>query len=82
MIEAFCFHRGIGMARDHRVVPLFPFFGWMLGAIFADPLENGRVIELVRHLFEDVGIKFQEGEQMLVEANGFVVIAIKQSLAM
>ena len=55
----------------------------MLHAVFAHPLQDGIVIvEAVSSFFERVRIELQEGEQMFIEADGLVVVAVEKPFAM
>src|SRR5437763_7454678 len=83
MAEARFFRGGIGMARNHRLIPMFDFFGRMLGGIVVNPIQNRFVLfELMDRFFKSVAVKFKKTEQMFVESNRLVVITIEQSFAM
>src|SRR2546430_12741889 len=83
MIKARVFCRGIRMARDHFLVPIFDRIGRMFRSIFVDPTEYLSVIvKTIGGFFKVVAIKLEKGEKMFVEANGFVVVTIKQPFAM
>ena len=83
MIKARAFCRGIRVARDHFLVPMFDRLGRMFRSIFVDPVKNrGVIVKTIGDFFEVVAVKFEKGENMFVEANGFVVITVKQSFTM
>ena len=83
MIKARAFCRGIRMARDHFLVPMLDRIGRMFRSILIDPIEDlGVIVKTIGNFFEFVAVKFEKGEKMFVEANGFVVIAVKQPFAM
>jgi hypothetical protein len=48
----------------------------------APNLDRDVVIELIGDLLKGIAIEFQKRQQMLIEANGFIVVAVKQSFAM
>ena len=57
---------GIGMARNHGLVPMLDFFGRMLHTVLVHPLQNLLVVvELVRNLLEGVALDAEESEQVL-----------------
>src|ERR1051326_3242068 len=54
----------------------------MLRSVAGDPIQYFLIIvEPIGDFFEFVAIQFEEGEQMFVETNGFVVVTVEQSLA-
>src|ERR1043166_4944415 len=72
-----------GLPRDHCLVPFFDFLRRMLGAVLLHPFQDLIVaIQSIRCLFECVAVQLQKSEQMLVEADGFVVVSVEKSLAM
>jgi hypothetical protein len=83
MDEARLFGGGVGMPGNHRLVPLVNLFGRVLRSIFLYPLQNrGVIIEFVGNLFECVSIDFEKRQQMFIEADGFVIVAVEQSFPM
>ncbi len=73
----------VGPTGNHRLVPLLDRFRRMLRAICRNPIQNGSVIiEPMRGFLERIGIPLQKGEEMFVEADGFVIVAVEQSFAM
>src|SRR2546430_12499647 len=55
----------------------------MFRSILIDPSEYlGIVVKTIGDFFKLVAVKFEKGEKMLVEAYGFVFIAVKQPFAM
>src|SRR5436190_20926502 len=57
--------------------------GRMFRSILIEPIEDlGVIVKTIGNFFEFVAVKFEKGEKMFVEANGFVVIAVKQPFAM
>src|SRR2546423_11195026 len=55
----------------------------MFRSILIDPSEYfGIVVKTIGDFLKLVAVKFEKGEKMLVEADGFVVIAVKQPFAM
>src|SRR5438309_7703378 len=71
------------MTRDHFLVPMFNRIGRMFRSIFIDPIEHlGVIVKTIGDFFKVVAIKLEKGEKMFVEANGFVVIPVKQAFAM
>src|SRR5437868_9336056 len=78
MNEARFLGGGIGMPRDHRLVPMLDFLRRMLGAVFVHPIENGGVVvQLIGYVFERVALDAQKCEQMFVEPNGLVIVSVK-----
>src|SRR5437879_11850077 len=68
------------MPRNHRVIPLLDRFCRISRSVFSYPSQNCLVVvKLVCDLFECVTVDFQKGEQMLIEANGFIVVTVEQS---
>jgi hypothetical protein len=83
MIKSRAFCRGIWMARDHFLVPVLDRIGRMFRSIRIDPTEDlGVVVKAIGDFFEVVAIKLEKGEKMFVEANGLVVVTVKQTFAM
>jgi hypothetical protein len=83
MIKARAFCRGIRMARDHFLVPMFDRIGRMFRSILIDPIEYLSVIvKTIGDFFELVAVKLEKSEKVFVEADGFVVISVKQPFAM
>src|SRR5882757_8626396 len=55
----------------------------MFRSILIDPSEYfGIVVKTIGDFLKLVAVKLEKGEKMLVEADGFVVIAVKQPFAM
>src|SRR2546430_593694 len=83
MAEARFLGGGIGMTRNHRLIPMLDFFGRMLGRIVVNPIQNRFVrFEPMDRLFKRITIKFKKAEEMFVESNGLVVVTIEQPFAM
>jgi hypothetical protein len=83
MIKSGAFGGGIWMPRDHFLVPMFDRIGRMFRSIQIDPTEDlGIVVKTIGDFFKVVAVKLEKGEQMFVEADRFVVIAVKQPFAM
>src|SRR5436305_15034371 len=83
MIKARAFGGGIWMPRDHFLVPMFDRIGRMFRSILIDPTEDfGIVVKTIGNFFKVVAVKLEKGEKMFVEADRFVVIAVKQPFAM
>src|SRR5256885_1369695 len=83
MTEAGLLRGGIGMAQDHRLVPMFDFFRRMLRRIFLDPFENGVVFfQTMDCVFEDVAVDFEKAEEMFIEPDGFIIVPVEQAFAM
>src|SRR5205814_3324528 len=83
MIKARAFGGGIWMPRDHFLVPMFDRIGRMFRSILIDPSEDlGIAVKTIGDLFKVVALKLKKGEKMFVESDRFVVIAVKQPLAM
>ena len=83
MEETRLLHRGIGMAGNHGLVPLFDLFQRMPCTVLSNPVENGRVIvEFVSRFLEGVGIDFQKRQKMFVETDCLVIVAGEQTPAM
>src|SRR5438309_11783110 len=62
---------------------MFDRIGRMFRSILIDPIEYlGVIVKTIGDFFEVVAIKFEKSEKMFVEADGFVVIAVKQPFAM
>src|SRR5450432_2124366 len=54
----------------------------MRPAVLTNPSQDRRIIlQFVNHLFEGVWIDFQERQEMFVEADGLVVVAVEQPFA-
>src|SRR5437867_2700743 len=71
------------MTRNHFLVPMLDRIGRMFRSIFVDPIEYlGVIVKTIGDFFKVVAVKLEKGEKMFVEADGFVVIAVKQPLAM
>ena len=78
MNEARFLGGGIGVARNHRGVPMLDFLGRMLHAVLLHPIENFFiVVELVSDFFEGVAFDPEKCEKMFVEADRFVVVAVE-----
>src|SRR5207302_1978579 len=61
---------------------MFDRIGRMFRSIFIDPIEHLSVIvKTVGDFFKVVAVKFEKGEKMFVETNGFIVITVKQAFA-
>src|SRR5256885_5228476 len=83
MAKACFFRGGIGMARNHRLIPMFDFFGRMLGRIFLDPFQNAVVLfEPMHRLFKSVAVDLEKTEKMFIETNRLVVVTVEQPFAM
>src|SRR5207302_8038539 len=83
MIKTRTFGGGIWMPRDHFLVPMFDRIGRMFRSILIDPTEDfGIVVKTIGNFFKVVAVELEKGEKMFVEADGFVVIAVKQPFAM
>src|SRR5438270_3771289 len=83
MIKARAFGGGIWMPRDHFLVPMFDRIVRMFRSILIDPTEDlGIVVKTIGDFFKVVAVKLEKGEKMLVEADRFVAIAVKQPFAM
>jgi len=83
MIETRAFCRGIRMAGDHFLVPMFDRIGRILRAVLNDPIEDfSVVIKTIGDFFEVVAIELKESEKMFVESNRLVVVAVEQTFAM
>src|SRR5439155_5358870 len=83
MIKARVFCRGIRMARNHFLVPMFDRIGRVFRSILIDPIEHlGIIVKTIGDFFKVVAVKLEKGEKMFVEADRFVVIAVKQPFAM
>src|SRR5438445_4314897 len=83
MIKSGAFGGGIWMPRDHFLVPMFDRIGRMFRSILIDPTEDfGIVVKTIGDFFKVVAVKLEKGEKMFVEADRFVVIAVKQPFAM
>src|SRR4029077_1026860 len=83
MQETRLFSSGIGMARNHGLVPLIDRFGRMLLSIFLHPRENCLlVIQLVSDFFECFSVEFEKREQVLIEPDGFIIVTVEQAFAM
>src|SRR5437899_12566835 len=83
MIKSGAFGGGIWMPRDHFLVPMFDRIRRMFRSILIDPTEDfGIVVKTIGDFFKVVAVKLEKGEKMFVEANGFIVITVKQSFAM
>src|SRR5437899_2621748 len=83
MIKTRTFGGGIWMPRDHFLVPMFDRIGRMFRSILIDPTEDfGIVVKTIGDFFKVVAVKLEKGEKMFVEADRFVVIAVKQPFAM
>src|SRR5881275_2934497 len=68
------------MPRNHCVIPLLDRFCRISRSVLSYPIQNSLVVvKLVCDLFECVVVDFQKGEQMLIEANGFIVVTVEQS---
>src|SRR5215831_10153864 len=82
MEETRLFRGGVGMPRNHGVIPFFDGFRRMLLSIFLHPGENCLVVvELVGDFFEFFSVDFEKREQMFVEPDGFVVVTVEQPFA-
>src|SRR5205809_2495794 len=82
MDETRLFGGGVGVPRNHRLVPLFNCFGGMSGPVFLHPLQNCVVfLQPVNNLFKCVAVEFEKREQVFIEPNGFIVVTVKQSFA-
>src|SRR5437660_11207195 len=83
MIKTRTFGGGIWMPRDHFLVPMFDRIGRMFRSILINPTEDfGIVVKTIGNFFKVVAVKLEKGEKMFVEADRFVVIAVKQPFAM
>src|ERR1044072_5381361 len=83
MSEPRLFGRGVRMSRDHRLIPMFDLFGGVCLRILTDPFPNRFILfQTMNGIFEGVAIDFLETEQMLVEANSFVIVAVEQAFSM
>ncbi len=83
MEEARLLLRVIRLAGDHGLIPIFDLFVAVWRGVILDPIKDGIVgFQAAGRLFEGIGIELEESEQMLVEADGFVVVAVEQTLAM
>ena len=79
MIKARAFGRGIGMTGNHFLVPMFNRFRRIFRCIAADPIEDlCVVVKTIRDFLKLVAIELKEREQMLVEANGFVIVSVEK----
>src|SRR5260370_13904322 len=55
----------------------------MFYAALFDPTQNGVIVfQTVHRLFESIAVELEKAEEMFVEPDRFVVVTIKQSLAM
>src|SRR5882762_7123781 len=82
MIKSRSFGGGIWMTRDHFLVPMFDGIRRMFRSILIDPTEDlGIVVKTIGDFFKVVAVKLEKGEKMFVEADRFVVIAVKQPFA-
>src|SRR5437660_11624044 len=62
---------------------MFDRIGRMFRSILIDPIEYlGVIVKTIGDFFEVVAVELEKGEKMFVEADGFVVIAVKQPFAM
>src|SRR5438477_9688395 len=62
---------------------MFDRIGRMFRSILIDPIEYlGVIVKTIGDFFEVVAVKLEKGEKMFVEADRFVVIAVKQPFAM
>src|SRR5204863_7136227 len=67
----------------HFLVPMFDRIGRVFRSILIDPIEHlGIIVKTIGDFFKVVAVKLEKGEQMFVEADRFVVIAVKQPFAM
>ncbi len=54
----------------------------MFLAVFLHPIQDSRVFrQTVGGFFERIAVQFQKCEQMFVEANCFVIVAVEQAFA-
>src|SRR6516165_238091 len=73
---------GVGMPRDHRLVPMFDLVRGMLGGIFSNPFQDRVVfLQATDGLLESVTVDLEKAEQMLVEPDGLVVVTVEQTFA-
>ena len=83
MKEAGFFGGSIGMTGDHRLVPLLDFFRRTHRAVLLHPGQDFIIaVQSIRRFFERVAIQFEKGEQMLIEANGLVIVSLEPALPM
>jgi hypothetical protein len=76
--EARLLCRCVRMPRDHGFVPFLDRLRIVLNGVFVHPLKNGViVIEPMGSFFECIRIDLQEGEQMLIETDGLVVVTVQ-----
>src|ERR1700737_1196157 len=83
MTEAGFFGGGVGMPRNHRLVPVFDLVARMFYAALFDPTQNCVVVlQTMNRVFESIAVEFEKAEEMFVEPDRLVIVTIKQSLAM
>src|SRR5205085_1355003 len=62
---------------------MFDRIGRMFRSILIDPIEYlGVIVKTIGDFFEVVAVKLEKSKKMFVEADGFVVISVKQPFAM
>src|ERR1700704_5264101 len=83
MHEPRSFRGGIGMALRHALIPLLDRLGRMPGTMFVNPFQYRLVVIETDHRFlELIWIQFKEREEMFIEADSLVIVAVEQALLM
>src|SRR5438477_13163772 len=83
MAVARFFRSGVGMSRDHRLVPVFDVASRMFQAVLFNPPQDRLIVFQTMHrLFESIAIELKKTKQMLVEADGFIIVTVEEALAM
>jgi hypothetical protein len=73
----------IGVPGDHGLIPFFDSLFRMPDCMLPYPVQDGRIIvQTMGRFFKGITIDLEKGQEMFIETNGLVVVAVKQPLAM
>src|SRR6476646_10019738 len=73
---------GVRMTRNHSLVPMLDFRGRMFDRALMHPTQDGIVfLEAMHCVFELVSVDLQKAEEMFVEPDCLVVVAVEKAFA-